>query len=198
MAENGPFGTPLSPQKIPRKSLCGSLFCVLSQELRQINISSGGPKSGVLGGGQKACWKSWCAFSVPLRIPHKKKKLFCGWLAWNFQFRLKISIPVYGDLPHFFNLFRCFLAPPSMRNRRSQFSAISTVFPQMLIDFQSISIAFLSFSISFGQFQSIWISCNRFLITLTRSKTIVKPPWPTTRKTQKTSKNDPGLQECSP
>ena len=36
----------------PRKSLCGSLFCVLSQEMRHINFPVG-PKKGCLGGGQK-------------------------------------------------------------------------------------------------------------------------------------------------
>ena len=34
MAENARFGTPFWPQKYPRKSLCGSLFGVLSQEMR--------------------------------------------------------------------------------------------------------------------------------------------------------------------
>ena len=57
---------------------------------------------------------------------------------------------------------RCFFAPPSMRNRRSQFSAISMVFPQILVDFESISIDFLSCSISFSQLQSILISFNQF------------------------------------
>ena len=33
MAENGPFRTPFSTPKIPPKSLCGSLFCVPSQEM---------------------------------------------------------------------------------------------------------------------------------------------------------------------
>ena len=49
-----------------------------------------------------------------------------------------------------------------MRNRGSQFSAISRVFPQILVDFQSVSIDFLSFSISFSQLQSILINFNQF------------------------------------
>ena len=51
---------------------------------------------------------------------------------------------------------------PSMRNRRSQFSAISMVFLQILVDFQSISIDFCHFQsasvrlkISFNQFDSV-------------------------------------------
>ena len=40
------------PQKSPQKSSCGSLFCIPSQQTRHI-IFSGGPKCGVLGGGQK-------------------------------------------------------------------------------------------------------------------------------------------------
>ena len=52
-----------------------------------------------------------------------------------------------------------------MRNHRNQFSAISMVFPQILDDFPSISIEFLSFqsvSLNFSQFQSILISFNQF------------------------------------
>ena len=40
---------PLLTQKSPRKSVYGSLF----QEMRHINFFLGGPKSAVLGGGQK-------------------------------------------------------------------------------------------------------------------------------------------------
>ena len=58
--------------------------------------------------------------------------------------------------------FRCFFAPPSMRNHRNQFSAISMGFPQILDDFPSISIDFLSFSISFTQFQSVSVNSNQF------------------------------------
>ena len=47
-----PVWDPLFPES-PRKSLCGSLLCVLSQKMRHINFFSGGPKWGVLGGGQK-------------------------------------------------------------------------------------------------------------------------------------------------
>ena len=51
MAENRLFGTPFLIQKSPRNSSCGSLFVVLSQELRHIDF--GGPTWGILGGGHK-------------------------------------------------------------------------------------------------------------------------------------------------
>ena len=64
-----PFGTPFRPQNSPEKSLCGSLFCVLSQEMRHINFFSGGPQWGILGGGQKVyVEKSLCAVSVPYKL----------------------------------------------------------------------------------------------------------------------------------
>ena len=44
--------TLLDTPNSPRKSLCGSLFCALSQEMRHINFFWA-PKRGVLGGGQK-------------------------------------------------------------------------------------------------------------------------------------------------
>ena len=66
--------------------------------------------------------------------------------------------------------FGCFFNPPSMRNRRSQFSAISMGFPQILNDFQSTSIKFLSFSISFGQLQSVLITYNQFESVWLRQK----------------------------
>ena len=50
------------------------------------------------------------------------------------------------------SMFRCFFTPPSMRNGRSQISAISMVSPQILVDFQSISCHFQSVSVSFSQF----------------------------------------------
>ena len=58
----------------------------------------------------------------------------------------------------------CF-APPSMRNRRSQFSAISLRFPLILVDFQSISTDcchFQSVSVSFNQLQSSLISIKQY------------------------------------
>ena len=61
MAENGLFGTPFWPQKSPRKSLCGSPFCFLSQERRHTNFFLGAQNGGFLGGGQK----SLCAYPVP-------------------------------------------------------------------------------------------------------------------------------------
>ena len=59
-------------------------------------------------------------------------------------------------------LLGAFFTPPSTRNRRSQYSAISMGFPQMFVDFQSISFDFLSFSISFSQLQSVLINFNQF------------------------------------
>ena len=57
--------------RIPRKSLCGSLFCVLSQEMRHINFFLGGPKWGVLGEGQKVYVEIvYVFFSVPYRISY--------------------------------------------------------------------------------------------------------------------------------
>ena len=46
VAENGPFGAPFLTPKFPPKSLCGSLLCVLSQDLRHTNFFLGGPKWG--------------------------------------------------------------------------------------------------------------------------------------------------------
>ena len=45
---------------------------------------------------------------------------------------------------------------------QAKFSAISIVFPQILVDLQSISIDFLSFSITFSQHQSTSINFNQF------------------------------------
>ena len=47
------LGPPFWPQNPPPKKLCGSLVCILSQEMRHINFLLGGPKRAVLGGGQK-------------------------------------------------------------------------------------------------------------------------------------------------
>ena len=68
-------------------------------------------------------------------------------------------------------MVRCFFAPPSMRNGRSQFSAISMVFPQILcrfsIDFDWFSVIFNQFQAAsvnfnqFNQFQSVWLGQKR-------------------------------------
>ena len=73
MAENGPFGTPLSPQ-IPPKSLCGSLFCILSQETRHI-IFLLEAQMGVLGGGQKVYVEK--VYVLPFRL--LGYTMFCGY-----------------------------------------------------------------------------------------------------------------------
>ena len=58
---SGPFvGPQLSPKKFMRV-----LFCVLSQEMRDINFFSGAPSQGFGWGATSLCWKCWCAFSVP-------------------------------------------------------------------------------------------------------------------------------------
>ena len=78
VAENGPSGTPyLYPKtvilKSPRKSLCGSLFCVLSREMRHIILFLG-TQIGCFGWGPKSlCWKSFCAFSVPSKSRKRVK-----------------------------------------------------------------------------------------------------------------------------
>ena len=76
-----------------------------------------------------------------------------------------------------------------MRNGRSQFSAISMVFPQILVDFQSISIDFLSFSISSSQLQSILISFNQFQsvsLGQKRRNWLTTGRWGKTRKKSRT------------
>ena len=62
-----PFGTPFfDPQNPPEKNLCRSLHCALSQEMR--HIFSGGPISGVLGGGQKVLVRKICVlFRSPIK-----------------------------------------------------------------------------------------------------------------------------------
>ena len=52
------------PQNCPRKSLCGSLFGLLAQEMRHINSFSGGPKWGFWAGTEEFMLKSLCAFSA--------------------------------------------------------------------------------------------------------------------------------------
>ena len=54
MAENGPFGTPFLTPKLPRKSLCLCASFARSFPGNEAHkLFSGGPKWGVLGGGQK-------------------------------------------------------------------------------------------------------------------------------------------------
>ena len=65
VAENGPFGTPFGTPNFPRKSLCGSPFCVLSQEMRHINFFLGVQTGAFRVRGKKFMLKSLCAFSVP-------------------------------------------------------------------------------------------------------------------------------------
>ena len=52
MAENGPFGTPFFDPTIPPKRFVGP-FLRLSQDMRAHSTFFWGPKSGILGGGQK-------------------------------------------------------------------------------------------------------------------------------------------------
>ena len=77
MAENGPFGTPVLTPKIPPKR---SLFCVLSQEMRRINLFLGAQKiGGFLGGGQRVYVEKVYVLFPPLKIvPNYFKKRFLG------------------------------------------------------------------------------------------------------------------------
>ena len=56
------------PQRSPRKSLCGSLFCILSQEMRHINFLGGGgvQNGGFWVGGKKFMLKKFMCFFRPL------------------------------------------------------------------------------------------------------------------------------------
>ena len=75
-----------------------------------------------------------------------------------------VLIPGKLWLRYPYDLVRCFFAPPSVRDLWSQFSAISMVLPQILVDFQSVSIDFchsLSFSVSFNQLRSVWLGQKR-------------------------------------
>ena len=79
------LGPRFRPPKSSRKSLCRSLFCVLSQEMRHINIFSGGPEWGFWVGAKKFMLKKlmgfFCPFSTlelePLlrRSPQKRQNL---------------------------------------------------------------------------------------------------------------------------
>ena len=66
VAENGPFGTPFRPPKSPRKSLCGSLFCDLSQEIRHINFFLGAQKGGFWVGAKRFMLEKFMCFFRPL------------------------------------------------------------------------------------------------------------------------------------
>ena len=58
-------GTPFLTPKSPPKVYVGP-FGVLSQALRHINFFGGGPKCGVLGGGQKVCIENVsCSYLSP-------------------------------------------------------------------------------------------------------------------------------------
>ena len=61
------LGPPFWPQKSPRKSLCGSLFCILSQEMRHINFFLWA-QNGVFWVGAKKLMLKMCFFS-PLSFP---------------------------------------------------------------------------------------------------------------------------------
>ena len=63
--ENGPFGTPFLTPKSPRKKLCGSPFCVLSQEMRHIIFFLGAQNGVFWVGVKKFMLKKSCAFRPP-------------------------------------------------------------------------------------------------------------------------------------
>ena len=56
------------PQNSPRKSLCGSLFCVLSQKMRHINFFLGTQIGGFWVGAKKVMLKKFMCFFCPLLI----------------------------------------------------------------------------------------------------------------------------------
>ena len=62
MARLGPLLTP----KLPRKSLCGSLFCVFSQEMRHINFFLGAQYGAFWVGAKKFMLKKFMCFVRPL------------------------------------------------------------------------------------------------------------------------------------
>ena len=78
------FWSPKFPENV-----CGSLFCILSPEMRNI-IPSGGPNGAVWMGGKKICRKSLCALSVLTLVVPKVVVVgvpdivlydVCGWTA---------------------------------------------------------------------------------------------------------------------
>ena len=78
VAENGPFGAPLLKPKPPRKSSCGSFFAFFPGNEAH-TFFSGGPKWGVLGGGQQVYVEEVYVFFPSLTIwsgpgkPNQKK-----------------------------------------------------------------------------------------------------------------------------
>ena len=59
------LGPPFDPKIPPKKSLCGSLFGALSQEMRHINFFGGCPKWDVLGGGQRVYVEKFIVLFCP-------------------------------------------------------------------------------------------------------------------------------------
>ena len=112
---NGPCETPpFSPQNSPRKSLCGSLFCVLSQEMRHINVSLVArhskrvyvEKNYMLCLSPTISWweKQWIhiggpAHMVDSSINFKRKG------GGGFQSRTKAESPSEGHRPHNWCMF---------------------------------------------------------------------------------------------
>ena len=64
------LGPPFRQPNFRPKSLCGSPFCVLSQEMRHINFFPGPPNGGFLGGGEKFMFKKFILLS--LSVPYSK------------------------------------------------------------------------------------------------------------------------------
>ena len=60
------LGPPFCPPKSPRKSLCGSPFCVLSQEMRHINFFLGAQHKGFRAGAKKFMLKKFICLFCPL------------------------------------------------------------------------------------------------------------------------------------
>ena len=109
MVKNGLFGTPFLTPKISPKMFMWLPFCVLSQEMRHTTFFSGGPKWGVLGGGQKV----YVLFPSPTQ--ETIFRLFRGLrpgdsCKWPTGFQDYDSLEQLGMHPHL--LERCFQDGP--------------------------------------------------------------------------------------
>ena len=71
MAENGPFGTPFLTPKIPPKKFMWVPFLRPFPGNEAHKLFSGGPKWGVLGGGQKV-------YVEKVYVPFRSPMLFWG------------------------------------------------------------------------------------------------------------------------
>ena len=66
VAQNGPFGTPFWTPKITPKNVYGSLFCILSQEMRHTNFFLGAQNRVFWVGAKKFTLEMFMCFFCPL------------------------------------------------------------------------------------------------------------------------------------